>query len=571
MSTKPASWRVASTRGIAAFMAIAVVFTMRPAHGSPGDIFSLPAPVIGADPPKAAELRVGDVSVSTQTGALSFSFAIQVPPGRAGMAPSVGLSYSSQAPVYGGVASGWSLPIPMISEDHSSGRLATRSEDVEYQQMVQAIDPKADDRFMSSLAGGRPLIAVTEPDITMASGVYRTYRAANDSSWTRYERMDSMQSFRWRARTTDGVVMRFGDAARTTGCLISDQHAPLTSSTDRFGNEISYHYVMSAGECMLERIEYGQNGSLPRFAEIDIDFHPAPLCNGVPIGSQLDYRTGKKVVTGANQIEAINAYAIDPGTGSIVHTRQITLAYDPATAVCSSTLAHSPVRQLRSIQESAWGTDSPRVDLPAVTFDYNTATTTLAIPSPAPIGSPWGPVPGNLGWGYRREDDRWATVESMLVDLDGDGLQDLLTNTSVRRHRLEQDHQLVPGRVAAQYRSQPGPWHPERSPDVRARDAVHVAPLEVGGHEQPARRRDLGSARISAARRLRAQRPGHGLRELGSRDALPHQRPAVRERQLARSKEYRAVLLRRRHRVSVGRGRKLGRVSYVPGVPVARR
>ena len=151
----------AFTRGLAALLAVLTTANLRPAHSAPGDIFSSPAPVLGADPPKAAELKTGDASVSTQTGALEYSYPIAVPPGRVGMAPTLGLSYSSQAPTYGGIAAGWSLPIPEIREDHSIGRLRFRAPEVEYTQTN--VDAKLDDRFVSSMAGGRPLVPVTEP------------------------------------------------------------------------------------------------------------------------------------------------------------------------------------------------------------------------------------------------------------------------------------------------------------------------------------------------------------------------------------------------------------------------
>jgi len=102
--------RSAFAQGIAALMATIALFQIRTAAGSPGDIFTVPAPLIGADPPKATDIKDGDASVATQTGALGYTFEIETPPGRNGVRPHLALSYSSQAPLYGGVAAGWTLP-----------------------------------------------------------------------------------------------------------------------------------------------------------------------------------------------------------------------------------------------------------------------------------------------------------------------------------------------------------------------------------------------------------------------------------------------------------------------------
>ena len=195
MGTRRVSWRSerrALVRGMAAFMAMLMVGQLRPAHGAPGDLFQISAPVLGADPPKATELKDGDASVATQTGALQYSYPIAVPPGRNGAAPKLALSYSSQGPTFGGIATGWSMSIPEIREDGSQGRLRTRSPEVEAPQA----DPRFDDRFVSSLAGGRRLIKVSEPS---AGNVYATYRAQNDPSFTRYQRMNSLAAhhFHW--------------------------------------------------------------------------------------------------------------------------------------------------------------------------------------------------------------------------------------------------------------------------------------------------------------------------------------------------------------------------------------
>jgi RHS repeat-associated protein len=418
-----------AARGMAAFMVVVSILQFRVAAGEPGDIFTMPAPVIGSDPPKATDIKDGDASVSTQTGALQYSYPIQVPAGRNGMAPQLAISYSSQAPTYGGLASGWSLSIPMITEDHSQGRLRTRSLQVEQEQLLLGVDPKKDDRFVSSLAGGRPLIWVQEPT-GVASDVYLSYRAQNDTSFARYERMLSSAPYRWRVRTTDGKVLTFGESARMPGCLyVSDQYAPLTGMVDAFNNEVRYEYNQTiSGECKLVRIAWGRNDTVPLadFAQVVFQYEVGRQCNGSYVNAQTDYRSGVRLVTGASPLQSITATAHEPGNpAQPVHTRIVYLNYDSQTELC--TQSHAPVRMLRSIQEVAWGADSPIVSLPTVTFDYNSPTVALA-PPPSNTAVPWGRP--DLGWGYRNVGDGSPSVETMFLDIDGDGLQDLVENVS---------------------------------------------------------------------------------------------------------------------------------------------
>jgi len=82
MGTHP-SVRASFVRAVAGLLAITTIFTGGRSMAAPADTFSSPAPVLGSDPPKAAELRDGEASVSTQTGAMTYSYPITVPPGRA--------------------------------------------------------------------------------------------------------------------------------------------------------------------------------------------------------------------------------------------------------------------------------------------------------------------------------------------------------------------------------------------------------------------------------------------------------------------------------------------------------
>ena len=440
MGNSRASARVAVTRGFAALMATLVVFsTASRAIGAPADVFSSPAPVAGNDSPKAAELRSGEASVATSTGALQYSFPISVPPGRGGMVPHLSLGYSSQAPIYGTIASGWSLSIPAILEDTSQGRLRTHAPEVEVNQ--SPLDRLDDDRFISTMAGNRPLVPVklgTEP---LGPGAKQSYRAQNDTGFTRYERMTTIAPFPpylWRAYTSSGTVLTFAETKRIGGCpTVGLGYAPLTGEIDPFGNEIAYYYAWIADlkECRIEYISWGMNASagVGEIARVVFGWSASSSTGGYYAGSQRDYRTGALRVTGASRLNTITATAFPPGTPlSPDHTRLITLAYEASAEANTGALTHAPYRLLKSIQESAWRTGQPHVDLPAVSFQYGAPTTTgVQVQTATP---PWiTPTPRgrSLAWGYRRpNDDRWATVEAMFVDLDGDGLLDRLFSNS---------------------------------------------------------------------------------------------------------------------------------------------
>jgi hypothetical protein len=226
-----------TTRLFATFLAAVTVIQVGRGFAAPGDIFAIPAPVIGADPPKASPLAAGDVSVATANGSASYAYPIAVPPGRKGVAPSLALTYSSQAPMHGGPAAGWSLRgIEIIREDVSRSRLHTHDPFLE--AALTSDQRKSDDRFVSSMAGESRLVPVAEP--AAASDVYQTYRVAHgDVSFARHERLYDNQPARWRVRALDGSVMYFGEAGNAPGCPIGDGFAPLTRQHDAFGNEIS--------------------------------------------------------------------------------------------------------------------------------------------------------------------------------------------------------------------------------------------------------------------------------------------------------------------------------------------
>src|SRR3569833_182002 len=298
------------------------------------------------------------------------------------------------------------------------------------------------------MAGDRQLVPTNE-----GSG---TYRAQNDSSFQRNVKVVPSTGYQWIVYTTDGQIHHFGDLSHTSTCtIVSDGYAPLTRSADAFGNTVDYFYEQgSAGECRIKSITWGENANASQglFASIAFTYSTVDGCQpnvfaGLPPptatpaqGSQMSYRTGTKIVTGASKLDLITIVAQDPVSGGPVHTRQLTLSYDSNESSCTG--PHAAYRALHSIQESAWGVDSPRVDLPAEVFTYGSSSLLTTYPPESSTSAPWAPsAPGgsgltvalenNLSWGYRTDDGRWPTVEATLVDMDGDGLLDRLTNSPV--------------------------------------------------------------------------------------------------------------------------------------------
>ena len=58
----------------------------------PGDVFTAGAPMKGPSIHHATEVPTGTYAVAPSTGAAQYTFPVVVPPGRAGLAPTVALS-----------------------------------------------------------------------------------------------------------------------------------------------------------------------------------------------------------------------------------------------------------------------------------------------------------------------------------------------------------------------------------------------------------------------------------------------------------------------------------------------
>jgi hypothetical protein len=116
------------------------------------------------------------------------------------------------------------------------------------------------------------LVAVTEPGPSGAA----TFRAQNDATFTRYQRVAELGSAMWKAYATDGTVYTFGQQDHVGNCTrVSIGYAPLTQQSDGFGNVIDYTYTAGVdNECVISSISWGKNDSagIAHFATATFDY-----------------------------------------------------------------------------------------------------------------------------------------------------------------------------------------------------------------------------------------------------------------------------------------------------------
>ncbi|MBL9110298.1 MAG: hypothetical protein JNM74_13540, partial [Myxococcales bacterium] len=224
-------------------------------------------------PGKRRSLPVG------ATGAYTTSVAIDVPPGRLGMAPSLALGYSSTAHrKESSAGAGWSFAMPRI---HRSTRLGM---------------PKL------ALSGGHYVYDEAAPFDTPAgevvpsahgpAGAGRMFAPKRETSPVRYEYLDDVPGGRWIEHLPNGNKRFYGvDPFGPTHARIVTEIGTfswlLVREEDPFGNDVTYTYHHTEDENratktdasrvpILRRATWGGNrpqGLAPAFA-VDVAIGP---------------------------------------------------------------------------------------------------------------------------------------------------------------------------------------------------------------------------------------------------------------------------------------------------------
>ncbi len=401
------------------------------------------------------------------SGTATFSVPIALPAGRAGVQPSLGLSYAST----GGnscVGIGWNLSTPMILRQSDRGLPRYNDRD---QWHVE------EDRFFYN--GGQELVPV---DNTAASIVdashdgsgpryqdthfvpgevsdWQQYRARVEGGFMRFFR--SPESDRWIVQGKDGTRFDFGlvdthpSDLDPENALQADPADPariyawrLTRMSDPHGSTVYYRYLQDAGEIYPEDIFYLSPNSCagePDSARTCTE----PLANyGVRV--HFDYETradvtsrytaGHRIETGLRLSRLVVTAADQAGTGRSL-VRRYHLAYDPSshhsllasvqvegrpadTQYVGTYFEHdvfSNVSEADALSSGAVGQM-----LPAMTFAY-TEPPSLASGIPG-----FGSVDATVHAITNSPDVSFDAARADLFDVNTDGLPDLIVTDPAR-------------------------------------------------------------------------------------------------------------------------------------------
>lgn len=320
------------------------------------------------------EIYQNGSSAESSSGAFTHSIPVNIPPGRAGLQPSLAFSYNSQSSQNNNLFGyGWSMDIPYISRLNKTGVDKLYSE--EY--------------FYSSLSG--ELV-----DINLSSSSYGEYGAEVETgSFVIYE-YDSGGD--WTATDKSGTVYTFGSSENTRQDNPDDSTQVfkwlLEEVRDTNDNYIKYEYSKDSGEIYPSTITYTGNGSTDGIFTIDFELEARG-------DTFLSYATGFGVETNY-RISGITV-SVD---GTWAHDYE--LEYDTGDNGVRSLL--------ESITQSVQDEDGTQFSLPANEFTYETSTKTWTEDTGYS-------VPVNF---INSSGNDYKGVE--LMDVNGDGALDMVNS-----------------------------------------------------------------------------------------------------------------------------------------------
>jgi RHS repeat-associated protein len=337
---------------------------------------------IGPNTNPNENVKLGHPKADEASGALAYEYNFQIPPGRNGFQPELKLVYNSQsAEEDSHFGYGWNISIPYIERLNKTGseKLYT------------------DNYFTSSLSGEL---------VSLGSGVYGAKTENGD--FLKYTFTNNI----WTVKDKKGLTYTFGltSASRQDDPENASKVYKwmLTEIRDLNDNFIIYSYYRNSGQIYPLRIEYTGNGSNPGRFQISFDTTSRQISGNTP-DNFTSYKTGFQVLT-MYIIDKI-AVRIDGGSGNGDSGVDYQFEYIRG--------ANLNRLMLSSIQSSDWSTGT-LVTLPKTSFEYQ-------IPD-----QPSRTWTKDSNWTFPTDGNNFESHQtsldsgSRLVDLNGDGLLDLL-------------------------------------------------------------------------------------------------------------------------------------------------
>ncbi|MCI0619492.1 FG-GAP-like repeat-containing protein [Candidatus Wolfebacteria bacterium] len=371
--------------------------------------------------------------VDEATGALVYEYALHLPPGRNQLHPAVAIRHDSQRQENGVLGWGWTLTLPAVERVNKKGTDALYSENY----------------FNSSFDGELVTVSAGAYRPKVENGAFLNYEFDGDS-WIAIDKAGTRYLFgqNIQARQDDPA-----DATRTYRWMLEEVR-------DTNDNVVRYEYSKNAGQIYPVRIVYTGHDAADGIFEVVFEREVRP-------DATTSYASGFAVETNYRVREvAVNI------NGAPV--RAYTLTYTSADNGLRSLLA--------SVVESGWDDAGNITSLPAVRFDYESATpgwvydSTWNPPVPAVVngvdhGMRWGDINGDglldivchngknnatcgrynqvikhntgegwitaAGWSLPSQQDNPSELEAFLnsnledtglrlIDVNGDGLADLV-------------------------------------------------------------------------------------------------------------------------------------------------
>jgi RHS repeat-associated protein len=329
--------------------------------------------------------------VQLNSGTLSFSVPIQVPPGVGGLQPNLSLAFNAGI-ANGPFGPGWALALPAFQRKTDDGQ------------------PGFNDLDTFLDASGEDLIL-------MADGTYRR-EMETDGQFALVERIGTG----WRQKSKGGMTMLFGqypnasDPARVSRVTRNDLGFDETFAwlldeiADVNGNRVQFYYTAfadSPGNLYLSEVRYSVFGTT--FHSVQFDYASRPDREGVATmtGGLADYSAGFARIWGQRCIAA-RVYAAGQPVRKYTFDYILSTVEDPCPPAAGALV--TAVSHLRKVTQ--WDSTFSQ-PLPPITFSYSDfvpAGATVTVLSNAPA---WG-----ISSGVHNGID--------LFDVNSDGLPDLV-------------------------------------------------------------------------------------------------------------------------------------------------